>query len=92
MTTMRWIEDADHQLLNPDHVIRVRPKLSRARPVDGQETWEVWADVRDLGPHTLVRGLDGRDAALAFIRQMVTGMDAETERMVSAVVGARGLR
>jgi hypothetical protein len=66
-----WIRDADDQLLNLAHVVRIRPKLIRALD-DGTEVWDVLADVNGFalatGPHVLARGLDDREAALRVIK------------------------
>lgn len=64
--TTTWIRDADDQLLNLAHVVRIRPKLKMGGT---PEVWEVLADLHGTsGPHVLARGLDDREAALRVIK------------------------
>lgn len=57
---MRWVVDADDQLINMAHVVRLRAK----EMPDG--TWSVMGDIIGQGPVCFSRGLDSKAAALAI--------------------------
>lgn len=72
-----FIQDADDQLLNLDHVVRIRAKLMRAGGGDAPQIWDVVADV-DLAPGsilcTLARGFESRQSATDWMLKRVPGI------------------